>query len=89
MAKGGNYNGYCNQEVSDALKTLNVTSDADEQTALLTTAETGIWADAVSIPIFQHPGLLVSSNRVTEVKAMPLSPDYFWNFWEWTPADGE
>ncbi|WP_434810288.1 ABC transporter family substrate-binding protein [Microbacterium sp. bgisy189] len=89
MAKGGNYNGYCNQEVSDALKTLNVTSDADEQTELLTTAETGIWADAVSIPIFQHPGLLVSSNRVTEVKAMPLSPDYFWNFWEWTPADGE
>lgn len=87
MAKGGNYMGYCNQDVTDALHTLNVTADHDEQTALLETAEAGIWADAVSIPIFQFPGLLVNSDKVTEVKAMPLSPDYFWNFWEWTPVE--
>jgi peptide/nickel transport system substrate-binding protein len=87
MAKGGNYNGYCDEEVTQALKTLNVTSDFDEQTDLLEAAETGIWADAVSIPIFQFPGLTVNSDKVTEVKAMPLSPDYFWNFWEWAPAD--
>lgn len=87
MAKGGNYNGYCDEEVTEALKTLNVTSDFDEQTDLLEAAETGIWADAVSIPIFQFPGLTVNSDKVTEVKAMPLSPDYFWNFWEWAPAD--
>lgn len=87
MAKGGNYNGYCNDEVTEALKTLNVTSDADEQTELLKTAEAGIWADAVTLPIFQFPGLTVNSDKVTEVKAMPLSPDYFWNFWEWAPAD--
>ena len=86
MAKGGNYMGYCNEEVTEALATLNVTSDFDEQTALLESAEAGIWADAVSLPIFQHPGLLVNSDKVTEVKAMPLSPDYFWNFWEWTPV---
>lgn len=87
MAKGGNYNGYCDEEVTQALKTLNVTSDFDEQTDLLEAAEAGIWADAVSIPIFQFPGLTVNSDKVTEVKAMPLSPDYFWNFWEWTPAN--
>jgi peptide/nickel transport system substrate-binding protein len=86
MAKGGNYMGYCNQEVSDALATLNTTPDTDDQTELLKTAETGVWADAVSIPIYQFPGLLVSSDRVTGVKIMPLSPDYFWNFWEWAPA---
>lgn len=87
MAKGGNYMGYCNEEVTEALKTLNVTSDYDAQTELLEQAEAGIWADAVSIPIFQFPGLLVNSDKVTEVKAMPLSPDYFWNFWEWTPVE--
>jgi peptide/nickel transport system substrate-binding protein len=87
LTKGSNYMGWCNEEVTDALKTLNVTADFDEQTALLETAEAGIWADAVSIPIFQFPGLLVSSDKVSEVKAMPLSPDYFWNFWEWAPAD--
>ena len=41
----------------------------------------------MTIPIFQFPGLLVSSDKVTEVKIMPLSPDYFWNFWEWTPVE--
>jgi peptide/nickel transport system substrate-binding protein len=87
MAKGGNYNGYCDDEVTAALKELNITSDTDAQTDLLEAAETGIWADAVSIPIFQFPGLTVNSDKVTEVKAMPLSPDYFWNFWEWAPAD--
>ncbi len=87
MAKGGNYNGYCDEEVTAALKELNITSDFDAQTDLLEAAEAGIWADAVSIPIFQFPGLTVNSDKVTEVKAMPLSPDYFWNFWEWAPAD--
>lgn len=86
MAKGGNYNGFCSDEVTEALKTLNVTSDYDAQTDLLQQAEAGIWADAVTIPIFQFPGLLVNSDKVTEVKEMPLSPDYFWNFWEWTPV---
>ena len=89
--KGSNYMGWCNEETTEALKTLNVTADYEEQTSLLETAEAGIWADAVSIPIFQFPGLLVNSDKVTEVKEMPLSPDYFWNFWEWTPvgADAE
>ncbi|GAA1992660.1 ABC transporter family substrate-binding protein [Microbacterium pumilum] len=85
--KGGNYNGYCNQEVTDLLLELNVTADADKQTELLKQAEAAIWADNVTIPIFQFPGLTVSSEEVTGVKAMALSPDYFWNFWEWAPAD--
>lgn len=84
-AKGGNYNGYCDEAVSEALQTLNVTADEAAQTELLTTAEAGIWEDAVTIPIFQHPGLLVWSDDVTGVEPMPLSPSYFWNFWEWTP----
>ncbi|WP_396668079.1 ABC transporter family substrate-binding protein [Microbacterium sp. R86528] len=87
LAKGGNYNGYCNEEVTDLLNQLNVTADYDEQTALLEQTEAAIWADSVSIPIFQFPGLLVSSDKVTGVESMPLSPDYFWNFWEWAPAE--
>lgn len=86
MAKGGNYNAFCDEEVTEALHTLNVTSDYDAQTDLLEQAEAGIWASATTLPIFQFPGLLVNSDKVTEVKEMPLSPDYFWNFWEWTPV---
>ena len=71
----------------DEEKKSEATCDFDAQTDLLEAAEAGIWADAVTIPIFQFPGLTVNSDKVTEVKAMPLSPDYFWNFWEWTPAN--
>ncbi|GAA2970093.1 peptide/nickel transport system substrate-binding protein [Microbacterium terrae] len=87
LQKGGNYNGYCDEDVTATLLELNKTSDFDAQTDLLEQAETGIWADAVSLPIFQFPGLLVSSDQVSEVKSMPLSPDYFWNYWEWTPVE--
>jgi len=88
-AKGGNYNGYCNPAVDEALSTLNVTSDADEQTALQLEIEQALWGDAYGVTIFQFPGLWVSSDTVTGVKGNPLSPDYFWNFWEWAPADAE
>lgn len=87
LDKGGNYNGFCDQGVTDTLNELNITSDHDAQTELLKTAEQGIWDSATSIPIFQFPGLTVSSDRVTGVKAMALSPDYYWNFWEWAPTD--
>lgn len=87
LDKGGNYNGFCDQGVTDTLNELNITSDHDAQTELLKTAEQGIWDSATSIPIFQFPALTVSSDRVTGVKAMALSPDYYWNFWEWAPTD--
>ena len=86
LQKGGNYSGYSNPTVDELLSTLEVTVDADEQTALQLQIEQELWADAYGTTVFQFPGLLVWSDQVTGVTANPLSPSYFWNFWEWTPV---
>jgi peptide/nickel transport system substrate-binding protein len=43
-------------------------------------------SDAYGTTLFQFPGLTVSSAKVSGIKPSPLSPGYFWNFWEWTPV---
>ena len=40
--------------------------------------------DAFGITIFQFPQPTAVSNRLANVSSIPLSPTYFWNFWEWT-----
>jgi peptide/nickel transport system substrate-binding protein len=86
LDKGGNYNGYSNPKVDELLATLNVTTDLEEQTNLMLQIETNLISDAYGTTIFQFPGLTVSSAKVSGVKPSPLSPNYFWNFWEWTPV---
>ena len=40
-----------------------------------------------TVPIFQFPGITAwDSSKVSGVTAMPITPQYFWNFWEWTPV---
>lgn len=87
LQKGGNYSGYSNPKVDELLDTLELTVDADEQTALQLQIEQELWKDAYGTTVFQFPGLLVWSDQVTGVKDNPLSPNYFWNFWEWTPVE--
>jgi peptide/nickel transport system substrate-binding protein len=89
LQKGGNYSGYGNTTVDDLLSTLEVTIDPAEQTALQLQIEQQLWADAYGTTVFQFPGLLVSSDKVTGVKDNPLSPNFFWNYWEWTPVTTE
>jgi len=86
LMKGGNYTGYSNPAVDDLLATLQVTVDPATQTAIQLKIEKLLWADAYGTTVFQFPGLLVSSNKVSGVKDNPLSPNYFWNYWEWTPV---
>lgn len=86
LQKGGNYSGYSNPAVDEALTTLETTVDPEEQTKLQLDIEKELWGDAYGTTIFQFPGLTVWSDQVTGVKDNPLSPNYFWNFWEWTPV---
>jgi peptide/nickel transport system substrate-binding protein len=88
LQKGGNYSGYGNESVDKDLAELEVTVNADDQTALQLSIEKELWADAYGTTIFQFPGLLVSSDKVTGVSDNPLSPNFFWNYWEWAPVEG-
>lgn len=88
--KGGNYSGYCNPAVDELLSQLNKEPDAQKQYELQLEIEKHLVADAYGTVIFQFPGLLVwNKDRVSGVVDNPLSPNYFWNFWDWTPITGE
>jgi peptide/nickel transport system substrate-binding protein len=86
LAKAGNYNGYGNSKVDQLLKDLEITTDLTKQTEIMLEIEKTLIADAYGTTIFQFPGLTVSSAKVSGVKPSPLSPGYYWNFWEWTPV---
>jgi len=83
---GNNLNGYANDDVDAAYKTLEGTYDEAKQKELLTTVEKALYDDAYGVTLFQFPGVTAWDSSVSGVSPAPLSPQFFWNFWEWTPA---
>lgn len=84
--KPSNFQHYTNQTVTDNLAALETELDPAKQVELQTTIESALWGDAASLPIFQFPGLTWWDKGTTGVVPNPLSPNYFWNFWEWAPV---
>ena len=84
--KPSNFQGYANQSVDDNLAALEVETDAAKQADLQVKVEKALFDDAASLPIFQFPGLTWWDNGVSGITPAPLSPNYFWNFWEWAPV---
>ena len=83
---GNNLTGYGNTDVDALYKSLSTEFDPEVQKDLLTQIETLLWADAYGTTVFQHPGVTAyNKNKLSGVVPAPLSPNMFWNFWEWTP----
>jgi peptide/nickel transport system substrate-binding protein len=84
--QGNNLSGYGNEEVDELYASLLSEFDPEVQKDLLTQIDTLLWADAYGTTIFQHPSVTAyNKNRLSGVVQAPLSPNMFWNFWEWTP----
>jgi len=80
-----NFSGYSNADSDKALKTLNATAEVDKQTPLIIQVEKNLFADAFGTVLFQFPELVAfNTKKIQGVKNLPLSPGYFWNYWEWT-----
>jgi peptide/nickel transport system substrate-binding protein len=43
-----------------------------------------LFADAVTLPVFVHPGVNAVNKNLKGVKPAPLSPQLTWNYWEWS-----
>lgn len=84
--KPSNFSGYSNLEADKLFGQLDVALDPKKQLELQIGIEKAVWDDAFSITIFQFPGLVWWDKGVEGVKSNPLSPEYFWNFWEWKPS---
>lgn len=80
---GGNYNAYkgtdklalSTQAILDPKKIVPIVQKMDKQA----------FADGYGLPLFQSPGIIGVTNRITGVDtyfAGQTGP--FWNFWEWT-----
>ncbi|CAG7845167.1 putative lipoprotein [Pseudoclavibacter triregionum] len=81
-----NYYGWHNDRINQIFQELDTTIDPAKQQELLIEAEQIIYKEAWSLPIFQFPGVVAWSDKVENVKPGFLSPNYFWNAAEWTPA---
>ena len=46
-------------------------------------AERILMDQALTLPVFQHPGVIAYNSALKGVKPAPLSPNLVWNYWEW------
>lgn len=81
-----NYYGWDNKKVNELFKELDVTIDPARQREILIEAETIMYEEAWTLPLFQHPSVVAWSDQVENMKPGFLSPHYFWSIAEWSPA---
>ncbi|WP_188785149.1 ABC transporter family substrate-binding protein [Nocardioides phosphati] len=82
---GSNFQGYKNPTVDKAYNQLQFTTDQAEQIKLLKTIDTAIYGDAVTLPIFEFPGVVFyDSKTIGGLDPAYLSPNMFYGFWNWT-----
>jgi peptide/nickel transport system substrate-binding protein len=81
---GNNLLGYNNKTVDAAVAKLRgqLLSEKDKLAQYLV-IEKQIMADALTLPIFQHPGVTAVNKKLQNIKPNPLSPQLVWNYWEW------
>ena len=82
-----NFYGWSNDEIDALFTELQTETDPEAQLDILVEAETLIADQYWTVPIFQFPGLTAWSDQIANVKPAILSPTYFWNYWEWAPAE--
>jgi len=80
---GSNFTGYANSAVDALFDQLKVEFDPATQKSILGQIDKLLWDDAYGITVFQFPEVLVYDSGVSNVSSSPLSPNFFWNFWEW------
>ncbi len=76
--------GYKNPKVDAIIEELEVGNFTEaERYAKYLALEKIMAEDAVSLPIFQWPGILAYNEDLKGISNNPLSPTYLWNFWNW------
>ena len=81
-----NFYGWSDPKIDELFKELEVTTDEARAKQIVIEAETIIYQQGWSVPIFQFPGVLAWSDQVQNVETGFLSPNYFWNAQNWAPA---
>jgi len=80
---GNNILGYSNSTVDSIIGTLDVPMSTNALVNKYIQIERLTNADAVTIGVFIHPGILAVNENLKGIKPSPLSPQMVWNYWEW------
>ncbi|WP_162242891.1 ABC transporter family substrate-binding protein [Leifsonia sp. Root112D2] len=80
---GNNFTGYDNAQVNDLWKQIAGELDPSKQQDLLRQMEKIVYNDAYGVTLYQFPQITAWSSKIENVSDAPLSPTYYWNFWEW------
>ncbi|MET0304171.1 MAG: ABC transporter substrate-binding protein [Microbacteriaceae bacterium] len=81
-----NSSGYASDETDALIRQYLAESDSAERASLLQQIDVELWTDAVGVPLFTPPSLLVTGPRVEGVTNAPLPQGALWNAWDWTLA---
>ncbi len=82
---GSNYvMGYSNKVIDRVCEELDVAMKPEQLLQKYITADRALFADAVTLPVFVHPGVTAINKNLKGLKPAPLSPQLTWNYWEWT-----
>jgi len=81
---GNNIIGYSNKAVDAIIATLDAPMSESLLLAKYIQIERLTNADAITIGVFIHPGVVAVNKDLKNVKPGPLSPQMVWNYWEWT-----
>lgn len=83
-AGGNNILGYSNKAVDAIIATLDAPLKESILAAKYIQIERLTNADAVTLGVFIHPGVVAVNKDLKNIKPGPLSPQMVWNYWEWT-----
>lgn len=81
-----NHQGVSLPAIDECWQTIAHTTDSEEETQCGIVIDQQLFEDGASLPLFQHPGILAHTERLTGVVPMPIGPQWMWNFWEWDLA---
>ena len=79
-----NYNGYSNKEVDSLWQSAVQSADYNASIPDQVKIDTDIIKDASSIALYQLPDVSGWSTKIASVKDAPLTPNIYWNFFNWS-----
>lgn len=75
--------GYSNPAADALYDQLLVETDPAKQTEILKQVDKLLVDDPFGLTIFQFPNVTSYSNTLTGIDPLSITPQIFWNFWEW------
>ena len=84
---GGNYNGYSNPRATELANESQFVTNDDELNKIKFEIDRLAFEDNYGLPLFQSPGLIAHTDRVSGVTYMANQTGPIWNFWEWKVSE--